>query len=250
MLGQAARSLNQGFQYKARLASKPSPPSATMLRRRRRRSSSTSACFLSLFVVVILLLLPAGVAATSKKQSLLNWFKRTFQGGEEDLEADKALESEAAAAVDSLTALINGTSQPPPPPGAEPPPLLLDQVRELFAALGLPPSSLAHLNDLKVEDITMVCQTVLHAPYKRQCRGDSALGLTCSCHHTTIHTGPFRHHAWQNCAPTNRKNNSRRRGTPHWSRHLALCLRHMSRHSAHSNQPTPLGNHAGTHKGR
>jgi len=158
----------------------PTPPPATMLRRRRRRSSSTSACFLSLFVVVILLILPAGVAATSKKQSLLNWFKRTFQGGEEDLEADKALESEAAAAVKSLTAIINGTSQPPPP-GAEPPPLLLDQLRELFASLGLPPMSLAQINDLKTEDITMVRQIVQRAPHSCQRRGDGTLGLTLSC---------------------------------------------------------------------
>lgn len=106
-------------------------------------------------MVVILLVLPAGVAAASKKQSLLDWFKRTFQGGEEDLEADKALESDAVAAVDSLTALINGTSQPPLP-GAEPPPPLLDQIRELFASLGLPPNSLAHINELKAEDITLV----------------------------------------------------------------------------------------------
>jgi hypothetical protein len=160
-------------------------------------------------VVVILLVLPAGVAATSKKQSLLDWFKRTFQGGEEDLEADKALESEAVTAVNSLTAIINGTNQPPPP-GVEPPPPLLDQIRELFASLGLPPNSLAHINDLKAEDITMVRHTFSRASPPRQRRGDGTLGLTRSCPRTPIHTGSFLRHARQNCAPKSRKNNSRR----------------------------------------
>lgn len=128
--------------------------------------------------MVILLVLPAGVAATSKKQSLLTWFKRTFQGGEEDLGADKAFASGAVAAANFFPAIIDETSQPPPPVVGPPPPLL-DQVRELFATLGLPLSTLAHINELNANDIVLVRLTILHASHLHKCRNDT-LGLTRS----------------------------------------------------------------------
>lgn len=112
--------------------------------------------------MVILLVLPAGVAAASKKQSLLNWLKRTFQGGEEDLGADKAFASGAVAAANLFPAITDGTNQPPPPVVGPSPPLL-DQIRELFATLGLPLSSLAHINDLNANDIILSLSAVMPA---------------------------------------------------------------------------------------
>lgn len=224
----------------------PFPPWGTMLRRRRRRSSSTSACVLSLFVMVILLVLPAGVAAASKKQSLLNWLKRTFQGGEEDLGADKAFASGAVAAANLFPAITDGTNQPPPPVVGPSPPLL-DQIRELFATLGLPLSSLAHINDLNANDIILVRSIISHAFYMHKCRNDS-LGLTrpCPSHSDTqslsavmpakiVHLQVGRVIVVDEVSSNDRS---------YHFQALGSCLGT----STHSNQKIHLGNHAGTHK--
>lgn len=137
-----------------------------MVRRRRRRGASSAASFVSLLVVVVLLVLPTPAQA-SKKQSLLNWIQRTFQGTTataEEAVADKELEASAVTTVNGLTDIVNQANQRPPDPAQ---PSILSQVNELFAAFNLPPNTLANLNNLRPDDVLLV-RSPPRLPYTRQ----------------------------------------------------------------------------------
>lgn len=159
--------------------------SQTMVRRRRRRRPPCGASWAlsTLFVVVILLVLPTHtVAAESKKQALVNWLKRTFEGatdvttptdGSDPLYSISQPNKEQVQAVaQDLSSSLNQASDSAPDDldprlsnaaavlaqsqAAQEPPSIISQLNLLLDAMELPRSTLGHLSELRPKDIQLV----------------------------------------------------------------------------------------------